>query len=63
MPWHMQPRLRDKEIILETVGLQQTRDSQGVTVLKADEAAGKRPPKEADKCQYWIQGTVYTPTT
>jgi hypothetical protein len=61
MPWHQQPRLRDKEIILEQVGLQQTRDSQGVTVLKAAESAGTRPPKPVDLVTYWIGGAKYTP--
>jgi hypothetical protein len=54
MPWHMQPRLRDKEIVLESVGYQKTLNSQGVIALIAAEDAGLRPPKPFDLVTYWI---------
>lgn len=49
MPMNHQPNIRATQEARENFGHIQTLDSQGITVLKAEEAAGKRTkpvPKE-----------------
>jgi len=62
MPIHFQPVIRSLEEALESNGLIQTLDSQGVTELKALETAGTVLKVVPVQYVRVIRGTVYTAT-
>lgn len=61
MPWHVHPKLRALEEHLESKGMIKTMDSRGVTIIKAEEAGGKRI-KQVPKAKIWHLGSVTTPS-
>lgn len=60
MPMSIQPTIRAIQEVMETKGMYPTLDSQGVTVHKADVAAGKRT-KQVPKISIVYLGTTTVP--